>query len=72
MSEDQLQSVVRQVQEIHAALVGNPSMGNPGIIKRVEAVESKQAEQDRTMVKWAGVAAGIAMLAGYFKDRLFH
>lgn len=66
--EEEINNLVR---EMHAALVGNKDLGNPGIVKRLEVVENKQKDADRTMLKWAGVATGVSLVATAFKDKLF-
>lgn len=75
MSHDELTARLdkqdKVLEAIHTALVGNGALGNPGLVKRIEDVEEKQKTHDKTMMKWAGVAAGAALVVTTFKDRLF-
>lgn len=76
MSEDQLNARLdkqdRILEEIRTALVGNPSMGNPGLVKRVEAVEDTVSKERMERIKWAGFAAGVAFIATALKEKMFH
>lgn len=60
------------LQSIHTALVGNPALGNRGLVKRVEEVETKQDAHDRKLVMWGGVTTGAVFVISYLKDRLFN
>ncbi len=60
----------QMLASIHSALVGNCSLGNKGLVKRVEEVETRVEGHDRTMLKWTGIAAGAALAVNMLKDRI--
>lgn len=75
---DQQDRVLQLVPAIHAALVGDPALGNPGLVARVKASEEKNAkleerqnDQGRTMMKWAGIATGASLALSAFKEKFF-
>ena len=73
MSHDELSSRLdkqdRMLESIHSALLGD-NYGNRGALKRLDEVETKQTEQERTMIKWAGIAAGASIVLTALKDRI--
>jgi hypothetical protein len=79
MSDDQIQAIHRRLDKqdatllaIHTAIVGNPGMGQDGIIPRVKAAEDRLDGHDKTMLKWAGIATGMSLIVTVMKDRLFN
>lgn len=72
MSHDEIAALNRKIDEIHVALVGNPEFGHDGIVHRVERVESKISDMDRTMIKWGGIAVGVSLMVTTLKEKIFH
>jgi hypothetical protein len=58
------------VREIKLALVGDPEYGHRGLVQRVDAIERTQAEHDRKIYLWSGLAAAAGMVLTFFKDKL--
>lgn len=78
MSDDQINTIHRRLDAqdktllaIHTAIVGNPDMGQDGLIPRVKAAEARLDGHDKTMLKWAGVATGLSLVVTVLKDRIF-
>lgn len=61
----------RTLDAIHAALVGNPSLGHKGLVARVEANERAVDGHDRKMIKWGGMIAGASLALQFAKDKVF-
>lgn len=68
---DEQDQVLKLVPSMHAALVGNRTMGHRGLVDRVEDVEKKSAEHDRKLVFATGAAIGISTLISAAKIKLF-
>lgn len=75
MSEDQTRTLHERLDRIEAsnarverALIGEPSMGNHGIVHRVEVIETKVDRHDRKLMLWGGVATAAGAAAAFAKD----
>lgn len=67
------------LQDIHGALVGNPTLGNPGLVKRVETGETRTEQLTQTVADhsrrfWFVSTLGTALWATLvaFKENIFH
>jgi hypothetical protein len=54
-----LQKLENSINRIELALVGNPPMGQKGIVQRLEALEDRVEKHDKKLILWGGVITGI-------------
>lgn len=70
MSEERLQSIEKSVGRIELALLGDSTLGVPGMVKRVGAVEGKQKASDKQRLYLVGFVAGVSgtvtLLVNYY------
>ena len=78
MSDDQISHLHRRLDdqaailaEIKTAIIGNPGLGQDGMIPRIKKAEERLDGHDKTMLKWAGVATGLSLVATVMKHRIF-
>jgi hypothetical protein len=78
MSDDQISVLHRRLDaqdailsEIKTAIIGNPSLGQDGMIPRIKKAEKRLDDHDKTMLKWAGIATGLSVVVTVLKDRIF-
>jgi hypothetical protein len=76
MSTDDLSAIHRRLDSqdatlsaIHGALVGNGSLGNKGLVTRLERAEESIKEHDAKMIRWGGIIAGASVALSLVKDR---
>jgi preprotein translocase subunit SecY len=78
MEQTQYNDLKTRVDEIHAALIGNPIAKDGGMISRLKAVEEKTDNHGKfiSRLKWSGgLLVGIATVLGYLFEKftsLFH
>ena len=77
MSEDQTHALHERLDRIEAisvrverALIGEPTLGNHGIVHRIEIIETKVDRHDRKLMLWGGLAAAAGAAAAFAKDML--
>lgn len=73
ITREQAQIIVTQVDQLYKAVVGD-NMGNPGLVKRIEKIESDLEEQKKFKEKImtsAAILISIAGLVGWLSDKLF-
>lgn len=67
MSVEEIQSVRESLHRIETALIGDPRMGNTGIVARLESVERETREttawRERLNVRIGMIATGISFAA---------
>lgn len=56
------------IARVERALVGEPTLGNRGLVHRVDAVEEKVEKHDRKLLVWGSLVATVATAAGLAKD----
>jgi len=71
MSADELEAIKSSLHRIETALVGDPSLGNAGIVSRLAVVECKADAMDKKQLVWGGVVTGASLALGSLKDKLF-
>lgn len=73
MEQHQYEEVIKRLDTMHNALVGNPITQDGGIVGRVGKLESKTDGHDRfiSRLKWSGgVLVTIAGICGYIADKI--
>jgi len=77
MSTDEITAIHKRLdnqdhvlQEIRAAIVGNPTMGTPGIASRLKDVEEKANAIDKKLLTWGGLVAGAVFGTKAIIDKL--
>lgn len=71
MSADELEAIKSSLHRIETALVGDPTLGNTGIVARLASVETKAEAMDKKQLVWGGVVTGASLALGTLKDKLF-
>lgn len=75
MSQDELSARLDKqdalLQSIHTALIGNPALGNRGLVKRVEVIEEKVETHNHKLLAWGGVVTGVVFAISYLKEKIF-
>ena len=56
------------IARVERALVGEPSLGNRGLVHRVDLVEDKVEKHDRKLLVWGSLIAAIGTAASFAKD----
>lgn len=56
------------IARVERALVGEPTLGNRGLVHRVDTVEEKVEKHDRKLLVWGSLVATIATAVGLAKD----
>ena len=76
MSTDEQQDLNKRLdkqdemlRQIHTALVGD-EMGNPGLVRRVGALEKEQEAQKHKLIYWAGIVAGVSVVLSWLKSKI--
>ena len=57
------------LNRIEKALVGDPQMGNKGLVQRLNSVEKDVHAIDRKLIMWGSIATGAAMVLTETKRR---
>lgn len=65
------QSDARRLTDIHVALIGNKDMGTPGLVSRVQNVETKVESHDRKFWFVTLVGGGVWAVLVAFKEQIF-
>lgn len=65
------QSDARRLSDIHVALIGNKDMGTPGLVSRVQSVETKVESHDRKFWFVTIVGTGVWAFLVAFKEQIF-
>lgn len=71
MSPENEQKVMATLSRLETALCGDEAMGNPGITRRLNAVEIEQREQGRKLLLWSGIATGAGVVITHLKTKWF-
>lgn len=71
MSTDEITVIKESLHRIEVALIGDPSLGNTGIVARLASVETKTDAMDKKQLVWGGVVTGASLALGSLKDKLF-
>jgi len=72
MEQHQYEEVIKRLDTMHNALVGNPITQDGGIVGRVGKLEECSTKHERfiSRVKWSGgILVSLAGLIGYCIDR---
>jgi len=57
----------QKLNEVHAAIVGNPSLGTKGIIKRIDELEAYKEQDEKFKNKVAGgLAVGTPIFVAFW------
>ena len=65
---EEVREMRKTVDRIETALVGNPDLGQRGVIPRLNAVEATVAVHDRRFIKWSAVLGAIGAVLLFIKD----
>lgn len=62
MNDDRLDKIQDSVSRIERGLFGDSPMGDPGLVKRLGAVEGKVKNHERKLVEWGGIIIGASAI----------
>ena len=74
MEPTQYQELKTRVDEIHAALIGNPISGDGGLVAQMKECKSEidELKQFKDRSKWtASLLIGFAGILGWVADKIF-
>lgn len=60
--DDKIDELTKMVSDLHTALVGRKDLGTPGLISRMEKVESRVESHDRKLLVWTSCGALLVAL----------
>lgn len=75
MEQHQYEALLRRLDTMHDAIVGNPITKDGGLVKRVADLETCSRNHGKFInrLKWSGgVLVSLAGLFGYLFDKLLH
>ena len=61
---DAIVGIQSRVDEVHTALVGNPTLGHRGLVERVDAVEKTAERHDRKLLVWGAILTAAGSVVG--------
>lgn len=70
MSADEIQSIRDSLHRIEQSLMGDPKMGNRGLVSRIESLESQQGLTEKKLLVWGGIITGASIVITHFKTKI--
>lgn len=62
---ERLAKIEASISKIEVALVGNPPMGQKGIVQRLETLETRVEKHDKKLILWGGIVTGAIFIAQF-------
>ena len=66
---EQFRRLAEDVKDIKMALVGDPTMGHRGIVRRLKDLETVQADHARKIFLWTSLAGAAGTTLAFFKEK---
>lgn len=67
---DEIKEIRTSLHEIKLAIVGQPELGNKGVIPRLKSVEEQVEDHDRKLLRWGTTISIIGAVIIFAKDAI--
>lgn len=65
-----LQDIENTVKRIELALIGNPSLGQKGLVERISALEAEVEAHKQKLLTWGGVITGVVFALQFLVNHI--